>query len=84
VLAVVFPTRWAMAALGSSIGLHADKIGGDRLFGDDSTYHSTLYSVYSQADATRRLLLCWVALGAIILALVIVIGIFLKRKDVRA
>jgi len=84
VLAVVFPTRWAMAALGSSIGLHADKIGGDRLFGDDYTYHSTLYSIYSQADAMHRLLLCWVALGVIILALMIVIGIFLKRKDVRA
>jgi biopolymer transport protein ExbD len=84
VLAVIFPTRWAMAALGSSIGLHADKIGWDRLFGNDYTYHSTLYSVYSQADAMHRILLCWVALGAITLALMIVIGIFLKRKDVRA
>ncbi len=84
VLAVIFPTRWAMVALGSSIGLHADKIGGDRLFGDDYSYHSTLYSVYSQADAMHRIVLCWVALGAIILALMIVIGIFLKRKDLRA
>jgi ABC transport system ATP-binding/permease protein len=31
-----------------------------------------------------QFLLCWFALGAIILALVMVIGIFLKRKDVRA
>jgi ABC-type multidrug transport system ATPase subunit len=83
ILAVIFPTRWAMAALGSSIGLHADKVGGDRLFGNDTTYHSTLYSIYSQADATHRLLLSWIALGAIILVLMIVIGIFLKRKDVR-
>src|SRR2546430_10885807 len=83
VLAVIFPTRWAMAALGSSIGLHADKIGGDRLFGDDYTYPSTLYSVYSQTDAIHRLLLSWAALIVIILALMIVIGIFLKRKDVR-
>src|SRR5712691_200462 len=83
VLSVVFPTRWAMAALGSSIGLHADKIGGDTLFGNDYTYHSTLYSVYSQTDATHRLLLCWAALGAITLALMIVIGVFLKRKDIR-
>lgn len=83
ILAVVFPTRWAMAALGSSIGLHADKIGGDRLFGDDPTYHSTLYSIYSQTDATHRLLLSWIALGAIIIVLTIMIGIFLKRKDVR-
>lgn len=84
VLAVIFPTRWAMAALGSSIGLHADKIGGDRLFGDDYTYHSTLYSVYSQDDAMHRLLLSWAALVAITIVLMIVIGIFLKRKDVKA
>lgn len=83
ILATVFPTRWAMAALGSSIGLHAETIGGDRLFGNDSTYHSTLFSIYSQADAMHRLLLSWGALVALILALVIVIGIFLKRKDRR-
>ncbi len=84
ILATIFPTRWAMAALGSSIGLHADKIGGDRLFGDDATYHSTLYSIYSQNDAMQRLLLCWFALIAIILVLMILVGLFLKRKDVRA
>ena len=83
ILAVIFPTRWAMAALGSSIGLHADKIGGDKLFGDDFTYHSTLFSIYRQTDALHRLLLSWAALVVIILALMIVIGIFLKRKDVR-
>jgi ABC-type multidrug transport system ATPase subunit/pSer/pThr/pTyr-binding forkhead associated (FHA) protein len=83
ILASVFPTRWAMVALGSSIGLHADKIGGDKLFGDDFTYHSTLFSIYSQADALHRLLFSWAALGVIIFFLMIVIGIFLKRKDVR-
>jgi ABC-type multidrug transport system ATPase subunit/pSer/pThr/pTyr-binding forkhead associated (FHA) protein len=83
ILAFVFPTRWAMAALGSSIGLHADKIGGDKLFGDDYTYHSTLFSIYTQSDAFHRLLLSWAALGAITIVLMIVIGIFLKRKDVR-
>ncbi len=84
VLAAVFPTRWAMAALGSSIGLHADKIGGDKLFGNDYTYHSTLFSIYSQSDATHRLLLSWAALGAISVVLMILVGVFLKRKDVRA
>jgi ABC transport system ATP-binding/permease protein len=84
ILASIFPTRWAMAALGSSTGLHADKIGGDKLFGNDYTYHSTLYSIYSQDDAMHRLLLSWAALGAITIVLMIVIGIFLKRKDVRA
>jgi hypothetical protein len=83
ILATVFPTRWAMAALGSSIGLHAETIGGDRLFGNDYTYHGTLFSIYSQTDAMHRLLLSWGALVGIIVALVIVIGIFLKRKDVK-
>jgi ABC transport system ATP-binding/permease protein len=84
ILASIFPTRWAMAALGSSIGLHADKIGGDKLFGDDYTYHGTLFSIYSQADAMHRLLFSWAALVVITIVLMIVIGIFLKRKDVRA
>jgi len=83
IIAVVFPSRWAMAALGSSIGLHAETIGGDRLFGNDYTYHGTLYSIYTQADATNRLLLSWAALGMLILALMVMVGIFLKRKDVR-
>ncbi len=83
VMAAIFPTRWAMAALGSSIGLHADTIGGDKLFGGDYTYHSTLFSIYSQDDAMHRLLLSWAALGAISLALIVLTGVFLKRKDVR-
>ncbi|HEV2581259.1 MAG TPA: FHA domain-containing protein [Ktedonobacteraceae bacterium] len=83
ILATIFPTRWAMAALGSSIGLHADKIGGDRLFGSDYTYHGTLFSIYTQADATQRLLLSWASLGVIIVVLVVIVGLFLKRKDVR-
>ena len=83
IVASIFPTRWAMVALGSSIGLHADKIGGDKLFGDDYTYHGTLFSIYSQTDALHRLLLSWAALGVIIVVLMIIIGIFLKRKDIR-
>jgi ABC transport system ATP-binding/permease protein len=83
VLAAIFPTRWAMAALGSSIGLHADTIGGDKLFGGDYTYHSTLFSIYSRDDAMHRLLLSWAALIAISIVLMILVGVFLKRKDVR-
>ena len=83
IAAVIFPMRWAMAALGSSFGLHSDKLGGDALFGSDSTFHGTLFSTFSQADATHRILLAWAALGAIIIVLTIVICIGLKRKDVR-
>lgn len=81
--AVFFPMRWAMAALGSSFGLHSDKLGADALFGTDSTFHGTLHSIFTQADATNRILLSWAALGAIIIVLTIVICIGLKRKDTR-
>jgi hypothetical protein len=83
IVAALFPSRWGMAALGSTVGLHADSVGGDRLFGSDYTYHSTLYSIYSQSDATHRLILSWAALGAISIILMVVIGIFLKREDIQ-
>jgi hypothetical protein len=83
IMAAVFPTRWAMAALGTSLGLHADKMGGDQLFGTDTSYHGTLFSVFTQTDAMHRILLSWTVLGAIIIFLTILIGIFLKMKDVR-
>lgn len=83
ILAVIFPTRWAMAALGSSAGLHNAKLGGDKLFGNDYTNHSTIFSIYTQQDAVQRLLLSWGMLIVIIITLTIVVGIFLKRKDIR-
>ncbi len=82
--AVLFPSRWAMVGLGSSIGLHAEKIGGDKLFGSDDSFHGTLFSTFTQTDATHRILLSWGALGAIIVLLIVVMAIALKRKDVRA
>ena len=81
IVAAIFPSRWAMAALGSTVGLHAEAVGGDRLFGSDYTYHGTLFSIYSQADALRRLAGSWVALLIIIVALTVLIAVFLKRKD---
>lgn len=80
-LAVLFPIRWAMAALGSSVGLHSDKLNGDQLFGDINTYHGTLFSTYDQADAAHYLWLIWLALGTMIVILAVAIGFFLKRKD---
>ncbi len=84
IVAMIFPSRWAMAALGSSTGLHAETIGGDKLFGNDYTYHGTLFSIYSHIDSLHRLLLSWGALLAIIVILAILIGVFLKRKDIKA
>ncbi len=83
ILATVFPSRWAMVSLGSSIGLHAESIGNDKLFGNDYSYHSTLYSIYTKTDAIHRLLLSWGALVALLIVLTLVIGICLKRKDIR-
>ena len=65
------------------MGLHSDKIDGGKLFGDDPTYHGTLFSVFSQSDATHRLLLSWMALGLMIVVFVWVLGLLLKRKDIR-
>ncbi len=84
ILAVVFPTRWALAALCSSIGVHSDKIGKDRLFGDDYTYHGTLFSTYTHQDAVTRIITSWGALAGIIVVLIVVIGLALKRKDIRS
>jgi hypothetical protein len=76
------PMRWGIIALGSSVGLHSDKLGGDALIGTDSAFHGTLFSTFSQTDATHRLLLAWGALGAIIMVLAVLVCIGLKTKDV--
>ena len=83
IVATLFPTRWSMAALGSTAGLHSDKLGSDTLFGSDSTFHGILFSTFSQSDALHRLLLAWAALGILIILYTIVLCIGLKRKDVR-
>ncbi len=65
--AALFPIRWSMAALGSIVGLHSDKINGDQLFGNNYIYHGTVYSVYSQIDALRYLQFIWLALSSMII-----------------
>jgi len=82
-LSALFPIRWAMAALGSSIGLHSDKLNGDTLFGNSPTFHGTLFSTYSQVDAIQYLLLMWLALSIMIIVFGVATAYFLKRKDIR-
>ncbi len=82
-LSLLFVSRWSMAALGSSIGLHSDKIGGDKIFGDNYIYHGVLFSTYNHANAMNYLLLMWSALAVIIVLFACIIGVFLKRKDIR-
>ena len=83
IVASLFPTRWAMVALGSSAGLHSDKLGGDTLFGSDVTYHGLVFSIFSQSDAMNRLLLAWAALAVLSIVYTIILCIGLKRKDIR-
>jgi len=74
----LFAARWAMAAAGSSVGIHGDKLGAD-----DFSFQGTLFSTYTPAQATFHLLLCWFALVAMIVLLCIATVYFLKRKDIR-
>jgi hypothetical protein len=67
-----------MAASGSSVGLHGDKLGTD-----DFSYKGTLFSTFSQTEAVIHLFICWFALVVMILLLIVAIAYFLKRKDVR-
>jgi ABC-type multidrug transport system ATPase subunit/pSer/pThr/pTyr-binding forkhead associated (FHA) protein len=83
VVALIFPLRWGMAALGSSVGLHSNTLGDDKFFGNDLLYHPDVYSIYTKADATNRIVVSWIALGVLILAVTFIIGYGLKRKDVR-
>jgi len=79
ILGAFFPARWAMAGMGSTVGLHGDKIGSDGF-----SYWGTLFSTFSQRDATFHLLLVWLILVVMIVLLGFVIAWFLKKKDVRA
>lgn len=79
----LFPIRWAMAALGSSVGLHSDKINGDALFGTMSTYHGTLFSTYEKSDAVHYILFTWLVLALMFLTLTFVCAMSLKWKDIR-
>lgn len=78
IISSIFAVRWGMAASGSSVGLHGDKISSDTW-----TFQGTLYSTFTQGQATFHLLLCWFFLVAMIVILGALTAYFLKRKDVR-
>lgn len=77
--AAFFPARWAMAGMGSTVGLHGDKLGADTF-----SYWGTLFSTYSQGQAVFHLFLSWIVLAMMIVAFGMLIAWFLKKKDVRA
>jgi len=77
-----FAVRWAMAGMGSSVGLHPDKLGVDNF-----AYQGTLFVSLDPASVTpgaiMHLLIVWSALVVMILALGFAIGAVMKRKDIR-
>jgi ABC transport system ATP-binding/permease protein len=80
-----FAARWAMAALGSTIGLHGDKLGS----GSDFAYQGTLFTHVDPTTtdtfaAIFHLLLMWFALVVMIVVLGALTAYFLKRKDIRS
>jgi ABC-type multidrug transport system ATPase subunit/pSer/pThr/pTyr-binding forkhead associated (FHA) protein len=77
VLGAFFPARWARAAMGSTVGLHGDKLGADAF-----SYWGTLVA-YSQSDAVIHLFLSWGVLVVMIVLLALATAYLLKRKDVR-
>ena len=85
---MIFPVRWSMAALGSTVGLHGDKMfgpgqAGDKLFDNNYSYHGTLFSTYSLTDATWHLVHVWLALVIMIVIFIFITTLFLVRKDRR-
>ncbi len=83
IIGMIIPVRWAMGALASTVGIHADKVNGDEILGSSPSSHGTLYSIYTHNEALQYLLLMWLALVIMILLLGVAIGYFLKQKDVR-
>jgi len=71
-----------MAALGSIIGLHGDKLGMDS-FSYSGTLFVSLNPESAVPGAIIHLLIVWGALVAMIVILCGAIAFFLKQKDVR-
>jgi hypothetical protein len=81
-LGIFFAARWAIAGMGSSVGLHGDKLGAD-----DFSFKGTLFTSLNPRDpapgAIGHLLLIWTALAVMIVVFGFAIAYFLKKKDVR-
>jgi ABC-type multidrug transport system ATPase subunit/pSer/pThr/pTyr-binding forkhead associated (FHA) protein len=79
-----FAVHWAMAGMGSSIGLHADKLEP----GDNFLYQGNLFTSVTpngtEGLAIAHLLLVWAVLIAMCVGLGFATAHFLKKKDVHA
>ncbi len=90
-IGVFFASGWANAGLGTSIGLHSDKLGQDDCSyitsPNNCPYRGDLFVSLNQgaaqAAAIEHLLLVWFALIVMFVAFATLTVYFLKRKDVR-
>src|SRR5579875_2636586 len=83
-----FAVRWAMAAMGSTVGLHSQFYLPDgSTSGESFSFQGTLYpatdNTTAQTHADLHLLLCWGMLLLMILVLGLATAYFLKRKGIR-
>ena len=76
-----FPARWAMMALGSTVGIHNETVFQNNA--DTFTFQGTLFSNISKTQSALHILLAWFFLAVTIVGLGFLIGYFLRRKDVR-
>jgi ABC transport system ATP-binding/permease protein len=86
-----FAERWAMAAMGSTVGLHsqfllpngAPGLSSTSASGESFSFQGTLFSTVDKTQAVSHLLLCWGFLVLMSLVLGATTAYFLKRKDIR-
>ncbi|HLH60100.1 MAG TPA: ATP-binding cassette domain-containing protein [Ktedonobacteraceae bacterium] len=80
-IGALFAARWAISGMGSTIGLHADKLGVDNF-----SYQGTLYVTLNPADALpgaiEHLAIVWGALVIMIIVIALATALALKNKDV--
>jgi ABC-type multidrug transport system ATPase subunit/pSer/pThr/pTyr-binding forkhead associated (FHA) protein len=78
-----FSVRWAMAAMGSTIGLHGDKLSADAFSYLSLNFVSVDVTGAQRLAAVSHLLLCWGVLILMTVVQAILIAWFLKRRDIR-
>ncbi len=83
IASTVFPIRWAMIALGSSLGCIVIRSIKTRSSAMIQRIMGHCSPSLVKADATNRILISWGAMAATTVVMIILIGIFLKRKDIR-
>ncbi|BCL82429.1 ABC transporter ATP-binding protein [Ktedonobacteria bacterium brp13] len=77
----IFAARWAMAAMGTTAGIHPNKVDADNF-----SFVSTIFATVNgnkHAQALQHLLLCWGVLVVIALVQALIIAWCVKRKDIR-